>query len=50
MVHNYDENSELVLDPIAFHLHMKNSHGSLKMGYSGLEGCCLASSCSLYSH
>ena len=40
--HNYAGNSTLVFDPPAFHLHKRNSHGSSRLGYSGLEGCCLA--------
>ena len=50
MEHNYARNFALVLDPTAFHLHKKSSHGSSRLGYSELEGCCLALSCSFYSH
>ena len=39
---NYVGNFELVLDPAAFHLHKKNSHGCSRLVYSGLEGCFLA--------
>ena len=42
MEHNYAGNSELVLDPVAFHLHKKSSHGSSRLGYIGLEGCSLS--------
>ena len=41
MEHNYAGNSKLVLDPATFHLHKKSSHGFSRLGYSGLEGCCL---------
>ena len=50
MEHNSAGNSALVLDPAAFHLHKKSSHGSSRLGSSELEGCCLALSCSFYSH
>ena len=39
--HNSTGNSTLVLDPVAFHLHKKSSHGSSRLVCSGLEGCCL---------
>ena len=41
MVHNSAENSALVLDLVAFHLHKKNSHGSSRLVCNVLEGCCL---------
>ena len=34
------ENSELVLDLAAFHLHKISSHGSSRQVCNGLEGCC----------
>ena len=38
MVHSSAESSALVLDPAALHLHKIGSHGSSRLGYSGLEG------------
>ena len=40
--HSSAKNSELVLDPTAFHLHKIGFHGSSRLVCSGLEGCCLA--------
>ena len=36
------ENSKMVFDLVAFHLHKKSSHGFSRLVCSGWEGCCLA--------
>ena len=36
--HTIVENSALVLDLVMFHLHMRNSHGSLLLVCNGLVG------------
>ena len=42
MGHSYDDNSELVFDLAALHLHKISFHSSSRQVCSGLVGCCWA--------